>query len=88
MLCAAEAYATNVQIWAAAPRSHLDKVWLARIEAQGTEAMLTLFEREFDRAPWDFSEGRADLIGELITCSMIAVRLVRAGLGILVEQLS
>lgn len=77
----AEVAATSVRVAlgvAAHSRRSIERV---QVEAAGAEAMLVLLGREIDRAPWDASDGRLELLGELAGCATAAARLVRAGLG-------
>lgn len=78
-----EAALSGAEIAAASARVQLGQAEIeqVQIEIKAAEALLVLFDREFARAPWDISDGRCDLIAELISRALAAARLVRLGLS-------
>lgn len=86
-MSAAETWATSLCLELGSPVPRLCTVERMQIEASGAEAMLVLFVRELDRAPWDASDGRLALLGELVRAGHEAARLVRCGLGAIADRM-
>ena len=84
-LSAAEVAATSARVALSACAPRQSAVMRIQIEAGGAEALLILFNRELNRAPWGRPVG---LLGELARSAQDAAWQVRAGLETIAQRLA